>query len=247
MSLRILAATRKGLFLIERSGASPNSWRVADTRFLGDNVSMVLCDPRDQRVHAALDHGHFGVKMHRAAEWSAPFEECPAPAYPEKPPASRNATSGARRSPGRPCAWALEPGGADEPHALWCGTPPAASSAPRIPARAGSSCARSGTTRCARNGSAAAPTCPGSIRSASTRANPPSCASASPAPAWTTRDRGASWSCEGQGHVGRLHAARAQVRHERAGSAPRRAVPGRARPPVGAAPQRHLSVPPTRG
>ena len=83
MSNRILVATRKGLFTLERNG---NDWGITRTDFLADHVSMVLPDARDNRLYAALDHGHFGVKMHRAPAWSATFEECPAPAYPEKPP-----------------------------------------------------------------------------------------------------------------------------------------------------------------
>ena len=47
-----------------------------------------------------------------------------------------------------------------------------------------------------------------------------------------------------EGHARRVHAAREGVRRERAGPAPRRAVRGEARRPLGSAPQRHL---PERG
>lgn len=66
MSNRLLAATRKGLFTIERNGKGAEPWRVTHTDFVGDNVSMVLSDPRDGRLYAALEHGHFGVKLHRS-------------------------------------------------------------------------------------------------------------------------------------------------------------------------------------
>jgi len=60
MSERNLAATRKGLFRIERSGPRQAPRAIAKAEFLGDNVSMVLADARDGTLFAALDHGHFG-------------------------------------------------------------------------------------------------------------------------------------------------------------------------------------------
>jgi hypothetical protein len=81
---RLLVATRKGLFTIERNGKPPGSWSISGTDFLADNVSIVLPDPRDGTLYAALDHGHFGVKLHRLRKGEA-WEECPAPAYPPKP------------------------------------------------------------------------------------------------------------------------------------------------------------------
>ena len=63
MSDRLLAATRKGLFEFRRNG---RGWQVANTSFLGSPVSMTLSDPRDGALYAALDLGHFGVKLHRS-------------------------------------------------------------------------------------------------------------------------------------------------------------------------------------
>jgi len=51
--------------------------------FLGDNVSVTLTDHRDGRRYAALDHGHFGVKLHRST--ATGWEEIAAPTYPPKP------------------------------------------------------------------------------------------------------------------------------------------------------------------
>jgi hypothetical protein len=39
---------------------------VTSTHFLGDPVTMVLADPRDGTLHAALNLGHFGIMMHRS-------------------------------------------------------------------------------------------------------------------------------------------------------------------------------------
>ena len=68
MSDRIWIATRKGLFAAERSA---RGWRMRPGAFLGDHVSMVLPDPRDGTLYAALSHGHFGAKLHRSTDGGA--------------------------------------------------------------------------------------------------------------------------------------------------------------------------------
>lgn len=120
MSDTLLVSTRKGLFTVARGA---RGWEVAGVDFLGDNVSIALVDRRDGRRYAALDHGHFGVKLHRSA--GGGWEEIAAPAYPPKPAGHEE-----RDMWGRPLEWstariwALEPGGADQPGVLWCGTLP---------------------------------------------------------------------------------------------------------------------------
>lgn len=121
MSDRLFVSTRKGLFTVARGAGG--GWAVAGVDFLGDNVSLTLTDKRDRRHYAALDHGHFGVKLHRSN--GAGWEEIATPAYPPKP-------EGVEENDmwGRPLAWstariwALETGGAKEPGVLWCGTLP---------------------------------------------------------------------------------------------------------------------------
>ena len=61
----LLVSTRKGLFTCERV---TGGWRVERGCFLGDNVSLALIDPRHGTWYAALDHGHFGVKLHRSRD-----------------------------------------------------------------------------------------------------------------------------------------------------------------------------------
>jgi hypothetical protein len=120
MSDRILVSTRKGLFSIVRKS---HGWAIDRADFLGDNVTLALSDRRSGRTYAALDHGHFGVKVHRMA--GGKWEEIAAPAYPPKPEGHEENDMW-----GRPLAWstariwALETGGADEPGVLWCGTIP---------------------------------------------------------------------------------------------------------------------------
>ena len=120
MSDQLLVSTRKGLFTVSRSS---KAWAITNTAFLGDNVTLTLTDPRDGRHYAALDHGHFGVKVHRST--ADGWEEIAAPAYPPKPEGYEESDMW-----GRPLAWstariwALTPGGDNEPGVLWCGTLP---------------------------------------------------------------------------------------------------------------------------
>jgi hypothetical protein len=121
MSDTLLVSTRKGLFTIDRKAGR---WAIADAHFLGDNVSIALHDPRDGRRYAALDHGHFGVKLHRSTA-AGGWEEIPAPAYPPKPEGLDEKDMWGRPLPWSTVRiWALETGGPMEAGVLWCGTIP---------------------------------------------------------------------------------------------------------------------------
>ncbi len=128
MSNRIWVATRKGLFAVEReteSGRAP--WRVARGFFLGDNVTFALVDGRDNAVYAALNHGHFGTKLHRSRDGGARWEECAVPVYPPQPEDHDPPPNpmGGKTSPWNlELLWTLAAGGADEPGVLWAGTLP---------------------------------------------------------------------------------------------------------------------------
>jgi hypothetical protein len=120
MSDRLLVSTRKGLFRIVRGRGE---WAIDGADFLGDNVTLSLTDPRDGRSYAALDHGHFGVKLHRST--ATGWEEIAAPAYPPKPEGLEENDMWGRPIPWTTTrVWALQAGGADEPGVLWCGTIP---------------------------------------------------------------------------------------------------------------------------
>jgi photosystem II stability/assembly factor-like uncharacterized protein len=120
MSDRLLVSTRKGLFTVTRRGGS---WEIGKVDFLGDNVTLTLTDRRDGLEYAALDHGHFGVKLHRST--GNGWEEIAAPVYPPKPEGYEELDMW-----GRPLnwstarIWALAAGGPDEPGTIWCGTLP---------------------------------------------------------------------------------------------------------------------------
>jgi hypothetical protein len=115
MSDRIRVATRKGLFtLVRRNGR----WRAGEPAFLGDPVTMVLDDPRDGSLYAALNLGHFGVKLRRSRDDGATWQELDAPAYPPQPEGAEGPAWKLVQ------IWSLETGGAGEPGVLWAGTIP---------------------------------------------------------------------------------------------------------------------------
>ena len=90
MTDRLFVATRKGLFTLTRSGTR-RRWRIGAPRFLGDPVTMVLPDARDGVLYAALNLGHFGVKLRRSGNQGGSWEELAVPAYPPQPEAAQGA------------------------------------------------------------------------------------------------------------------------------------------------------------
>src|SRR5947209_2156474 len=106
MNERIYVATRKGLFTVDRADGR---WGIARTAFLGDNVSMVLPDRRRRQVLAVLEHGHFGVKVHRSHNDGETWEESTTPAYPQAPEGTADRDPGGKPIPWRLVRiWALE-------------------------------------------------------------------------------------------------------------------------------------------
>src|SRR4051812_33476014 len=115
MSDTLYVGTRKGLFTIEKRAGR---WSYGEPEFLGDPVTAVLRDSRDGTLYAALNLGHFGVKMRRSDDGGKTWQERATPAYPVQP---ENAPGPAWKLQ---LVWTLEPGGADEPGVLWAGTIP---------------------------------------------------------------------------------------------------------------------------
>jgi hypothetical protein len=109
MPTTALIATRKGLFEYDLDAARPE---ITGTHFLGSPVSAVLHDQRDGAWYVGLDHGHFGVKIHRSDDRGTTWTELPYPAYPKGETETTQ------------LLWTLEAGHADEPGVLWCGTIP---------------------------------------------------------------------------------------------------------------------------
>jgi photosystem II stability/assembly factor-like uncharacterized protein len=124
MSDRFYVGTRKGLFRFDREGGA---WRQTSESFLGTGVPMLLPDGRDGALYAAVEHGHFGTKLHRSTDAGDNWEELDPPAYPEKPDDVEDVMCPVRNIPipwSLEKIWALEAGGESQPGTLWCGTIP---------------------------------------------------------------------------------------------------------------------------
>jgi hypothetical protein len=116
MSERALVSTRKGLFELLRQDGR---WTPGPIHFLGEPVSFALHDARDGALYAALNLGHFGVKLHRKDRGSDSWTEIAAPAYPPKPEGLEDKVDWNNK-----LIWTMAAGGADQPGELWAGTLP---------------------------------------------------------------------------------------------------------------------------
>src|SRR4051812_6571854 len=111
MTPLLFAATRKGLFTITRNGNS--RWDIGGPALLGDNVSAVLADSRGGAVYAALEHGHFGVKLQRSRDGGQAWEEIAPPAFPKQPEGETDQDGFGRPLPWKVVKlWSLEAGNA---------------------------------------------------------------------------------------------------------------------------------------
>jgi hypothetical protein len=121
---RAWVATRKGLVELRRRGAAAGAWAIERTSFLGEPVCMLL--PPDARepsgfMLAALNLGHFGIKLHASDDAGATWREVAAPTYPEQPKEGE----GAKGPPWKlELIWALERVGGARDAAIWAGTAP---------------------------------------------------------------------------------------------------------------------------
>lgn len=80
---RAWIATRKGLVEMRRS--RDRRWTVHRTSFLAEPVSAVLPPAPGRPMLAALNLGHFGVKVHASDDEGASWREVACPAYPPQP------------------------------------------------------------------------------------------------------------------------------------------------------------------
>ena len=112
---RLLAGTRKGLILLEKKGGS---FSVSAEYFQGIPVSMVYCDPRTNAWWAALDHGHWGIKLHRSDDLGATWTEWPAPKYPEGLVIKDEIAASLKY------IWSIAAAGSSHPDKIYIGTEP---------------------------------------------------------------------------------------------------------------------------
>ena len=155
MSTRCHVATRKGLFTLERSAGE---WKVARVSFLGDNCTLAMHDPRNGDLLATLNHGHFGVKLHRSRDGGVTWMEMAAPKYPAKPEGyvPKVPVEGKAAEWSLQLIWALTPAGTDQPGVIWCGTLPGGLFRSGDGGETWELNTRYGTTRGAKSGLAAA-------------------------------------------------------------------------------------------
>ena len=102
--MKLYIGTRKGLFVLDERG-------LCAPHFLGDPVSAVLT--LGHEWYAALNLGHFGVKLRRSANGGETWEEISAPAYPPQPAEEKTPWKLLQ-------VWVLEAAG----DTLWAGTIP---------------------------------------------------------------------------------------------------------------------------
>ena len=76
----LLLGTRKGLIVYQKQNGN---WNLLRTDFLGIPVSIAYVDESTNTWWACLDHGHWGVKLHRSSDEGKTWEEIAAPVYPE--------------------------------------------------------------------------------------------------------------------------------------------------------------------
>ena len=111
----VLLGTRKGFIAWH---FSKNRWQFENLFFEGSPVSIAYADARTGTWWACLDHGHWGVKLHRSNNRGKTWEEVTAPAYPE----------GEEIKDGIPATtryiWAMADGGKNFKSRLWIGTDP---------------------------------------------------------------------------------------------------------------------------
>lgn len=106
--MQLYVGTRKGLFIIDAQ-----RWALAKPHFLGDPVTAVL--PHGGAIYAALNLGHFGVKLRRSDNGGESWTEVAAPAYPVKPEGTDDKTAWKLVQ-----IWTLEAAG----DTVWAGTNP---------------------------------------------------------------------------------------------------------------------------
>lgn len=112
MSDRLWVSTRKGLFRLRPQGSG---WAVDNVSFLSQPLSVMFPDARDGSLYAALNLGHFGVKLHRSQDGGETWTEVGVPAYDKAPDGT---------GPSLHQIWAIEAAGPSADDGLWCGTSP---------------------------------------------------------------------------------------------------------------------------
>jgi photosystem II stability/assembly factor-like uncharacterized protein len=115
MKPTLLLGTRKGLIAYHYK---KGKWASENLSFEGIPVSIAFADERTGTWWACLDHGHWGVKLHRSSDRGKTWEELTAPAFPEGEEIKEGVPATTRY------IWAMSNGGKNHPDRLWLGTDP---------------------------------------------------------------------------------------------------------------------------
>ncbi len=112
---KILVGTTKGLVVF---GKTLKGWKIEKVHFSGLPVTIVYIDERTDNWWVALDHRHWGQKLHYSENEGMQWIEVAPPKYPLN----------AEIKPGKLATlkkiWSISHAGTDKPGAMWIGTEP---------------------------------------------------------------------------------------------------------------------------
>src|SRR5258705_7091128 len=112
MKSTLLLGTRKGFIAYHFKNGK---WQSENISFEGIPVSIAFGDERTGTWWACLEHGHWGVKLHRSVDRGNTWEEITAPAYPEGEVIKEGVPATTRY------IWAMANGGKKFTLRLWLG------------------------------------------------------------------------------------------------------------------------------
>ncbi|MBN1453884.1 MAG: hypothetical protein JW963_22910 [Anaerolineales bacterium] len=133
----VFVGTSKGGFVFN-SDAARKKWQVSDIHFKSWNVMHMQMDPRDRRLHAAVDHVIYGPTTHYSDDFGKTWmqaKQVPAITRPSKSGRPASTVEEAFRSESGESfkdkpetmirVWNITPGRAGEPDVLYAGAQPA--------------------------------------------------------------------------------------------------------------------------
>jgi hypothetical protein len=131
----LLVGTRKGCFVF-RSNQNRDHWTMSDLLFKSWNVTRMILDPRNHRLHAAVVHDVYGPSTHYSDDFGETWTQAtevpafPRPAMPGRPLGTpdevQRGISAAEKPEKVIKIWEITPGRISEPGLLYAGIEPAA-------------------------------------------------------------------------------------------------------------------------
>ncbi len=111
----LLVSTRKGLMIYQ---STQDGWQQTACHFKAIPVTLSFEDSRTGHWFACLDHGHWGVKLHRSTDKGQSWDELKSPLYPTGYKVNEDVEAKTEY------IWAMSEGGVGHPNRLWMGTIP---------------------------------------------------------------------------------------------------------------------------